>query len=127
MRTPRALSLSVAFAVCLAVSVCSAAERPAGSGKIDLRILYAGHPGSAREKDFVQFLREHFGEVETGDLKGFQKGQTAGFDVAILDYDGDGFKAPQPYLTEDYARPTVTVGVVGAFICGRSGLKTGYL
>jgi hypothetical protein len=98
-----------------------------GLEKIDLRILYVGHPASDREKDFVWFLKEHFRQVRTGDLANFKEELTKGFDVIILDYDGDGFKAPRPRLSSEYTRPTVTVGVAGAHICGSMSLKTGYL
>jgi hypothetical protein len=95
--------------------------------KIPLRILYAGHPGSNREADFVGFLKQYFREVKTGDLARFDAKQAAEADVILLDYDGDGFKAPRPNLPAGYARPTVTLGVAGAFICSQRGLKTGYL
>ena len=95
--------------------------------KIDLRILYSGHPGSTREKDFVVFLQKHFRAVEKGDLAKFDPNQAKGFDVIILDYSGDGFKAPRVRFPSGYSRPTVTVGVVGALICGFHQLKTGYL
>ena len=91
------------------------------------KILYAGLPGSEREKDFVEFLRKYFGKVETADLKTLKESQCAGFDVAIFDYDGDPFKAPRPNLSAEFSRPVVTVGVPGAFICSMRGLKTGYL
>ena len=97
------------------------------ANRINLRILYAGHPDSKREKEFVQFLTSHFAGVETGDLVTFQESQAESFDVIILDYDGDGFNAPRPQLSPEYARPTVTVGVAGALICGNMSLKTGYL
>lgn len=100
------------------------AEADAGG---DLRILYAGHPGSARAKDFIQFLGKHFGAVETADLAVFTESQCDGFDVAILDYDGDGFEAPRPRISPNFPRPLVTVGVAGALICSSSRLKTGYL
>lgn len=102
-------------------------EATAQSKDLDLRIVYAGHPGSAREKDFVQFLAKYFTEVKTADLATFRDKQAEGFDVVILDYDGDGFKSPRPNLSKSYSRATVTVGVVGAFICGSRGLKSGYL
>lgn len=92
-----------------------------------LRILYAGHPGSDREKDFVDFLAKHFDTVETGDLKAFKESDAEGFDVTILDYDGDGFKAPRPRLSQSFARPVITMGVAGAFISGSLDLKTDYL
>jgi hypothetical protein len=108
-----------------------------------LRILYAGRPGSDREKDFLGFLKKHFDVVQTGDLTRFDGSQSEGFDVTILDYDGDGFKAPRPtlrprFLDESveisrpmpgplFARPLITVGVAGGLMCDRWGLKTGYL
>ncbi len=97
------------------------------SEKIGLRILYVGHPDSAREKDFVSFLTKQFKAVETADLKDFNEGQTDGFDVTILDYDGDGFKSPRPNISRNFSRPMVTVGVTGALMSGRWSLKTGYL
>jgi hypothetical protein len=107
-----------------------AAERsyePDESGKINLRILYAGHPDSQREKDFVEFLLKNFKAVWTADLSNFDESFTKDFDVTILDYDGDGFKAPRPRVSSDFARPVVTVGVAGAMICSRWRLKTRYL
>ena len=113
-----------------------------------LRILYVGHPGSDREKEFVQFLGQHFATVKTADLNafvqsGFKNQDAEGFDVTIFDYDGDGFKAPRPmiwprFLDEDvksprtmagpwFTRPLITVGVAGGLMCDRWELKTGYL
>jgi hypothetical protein len=121
---------------------------PAADEVSKLRILYVGHPGSEREKDFVQFLGQHFETVKTADLsafagKPFADKDMAGFDVAILDYDGDGFKAPRarivPRFPEDASRglralegswltrPLITVGVTGGLIASQAGLKTGYL
>ena len=92
-----------------------------------LRILYAGHPGSDREKDFIQFLGQHFSIVKTADLKAFKEKDTEGFDVTILDYDGDGFKAPRPTISPAFSRPLVTMGVPGGLMSSGWGLKTGYL
>ncbi len=113
-----------------------------------LRVLYVGHPGSEREKDFVQFLGQHFATVKTADLsafagKPFADKDMEGFEVALLDYDGDGFKAPRarvvPRFPEDVSRvpralegfwltrPLITVGVTGGLIASQAGLKTGYL
>jgi len=98
-----------------------------GSDKIDLKILYAGHPGSQREEALVTFLRKHFTEVQTCDLKGFKEDQAEGFAVTVMDYDGDGFKAPRPHLSREFFRPMMTVGVPGALICGNLSLKMSYL
>jgi len=121
---------------------------PAADEVSKLRLLYVGHPGSEREKDFVQFLGQHFATVKTADLsafagKPFANKDMEGFDVAILDYDGDGFKAPRarivPQFPEDVSRglrtlegswltrPLITVGVTGGLIASLGGLKTGYL
>jgi len=97
------------------------------SEQIDLRILYAGLPNTERAKDFVDFLSEHFKQVETTDYNTFTTDKTAGFDVAIIDYDGVEFRAPRPNISRQYSRATVTMGVPGAFICSSLSLKTGYL
>ena len=111
-------------------------------GKIDLRILYAGHAGSPRETDFVDFLKQYFREVQTIDLARFT-GQEKDFDVAILDSDyntvdcckclSDYFPnphtptmPPKKVMLPNYSRPTVTVGEMGALICSILALKTGH-
>jgi len=127
MKTIIHLLLFPALVACFGPSVCCARDDKGPPDKINLRILYAGHPGSDREKDFVDFLSQYFKEVRTGDLKAFKEKQTDGFEVTILDYDGDGFGSPRPRISNKYTRPTVTVGVVGAFICGGLSLKPGYL
>ena len=133
MRNAKRILAACIVLVCLSIWIAyeikqgSNVKLTEGLEKIDLRILYAGHPGSDREKDFVRFLTEHFRQVRTGDLANFKEKQTEGFDVIILDYDGDGFKAPRPRLSFEYTRPTVTVGVAGALICDSESLKTGYL
>jgi hypothetical protein len=95
-------------------------------GKVNLKLLYAGKPGSDREQEFVEFLRKHFREVKTADWSRFDGSQTESSDVLILDYPGDGFKAPQSRLPRDYPHPVVTIGVAGGLLSSRMGLKTGY-
>ncbi len=99
----------------------------AADGKIEMSLYYAGHPGSKREKDFVDFLNKHFAKIETGDLAAFDGSQAEGFDVTILDYDGDGFKSPRPRIPHTFTGPVMTMGVTGAFISGQRSLKTDYL
>ena len=99
----------------------------ATTGQNKMRILFAGHPGSDQEKEFAQLLRKHFAHVSTTDLKAFREDQADGYDVTILAYDGDGFKAPRPSLSRSFSRPLLTVGVPGAFLCGNLGLKMNYL
>ena len=104
-------------------SVCPAAE---SGGKIALRVLYVGSPGSDREKDFVGFLGKYFTKVGTGNLQAFKEEQTRDFDVVILDTGDLARGAPGPQLSTDYARPTITMGVAGAQLCSSLKLKTGF-
>jgi len=92
-----------------------------------LKVLYAGRPGSDREKDFVAFLKEHFDTVRTGNLQTFQETDTQGFDVTLLDWDANEFKGPRPRLSESFSRPMITLGVPGGLIASQWRLKTGYL
>jgi hypothetical protein len=119
------------FAADFALPSHSFSENAQSSGMIGLRILYAGHQGSARENDFARFLGNYFREVKTVELMKFTKKMTAGFDVVILDYDSESpGEIPASLiadLSKDYSRPTIAVGVTGAMICSALKLKTGYL
>lgn len=92
-----------------------------------LKILYAGRPGSDRERDFVAFLRKYFDVVETGNLETFQEADAQGFDVTLLDWDFNVFEGPCPRLSESFSRPVITLGVHGSMICSRWRLKMTYL
>jgi hypothetical protein len=105
------------------VGVAAAEE---SGGKIALRVFYVGQPGSDREKDFVSLLEKHFTKVGTGDLAGFKEDQTRDFDVVILDTGDAGRGAPRPQLSKEFARPIITMGVVGAQLCGSLALKTAF-
>jgi hypothetical protein len=118
---------AVLLATLLVDSRSYAQAAPAAAEKGKLRILYVGHPGSEREKDFVQFLGQHFETVKTADLSAFKDQDATGSDVTILDYDGDGFKAPRPRVSPGFSRPLITVGVAGGLLASQWGLKTGYL
>jgi hypothetical protein len=114
-------------ALLLLTSLSLLAGEPAWNQKLPLHILYVGHPEAERTSDFVSFLKEHFQEVDTADLGQFQPKQKLNADVVVVDYDGDGFKAPRFSIPTGYSKPTVTIGVVGGLICSQSGLKTGYM
>jgi hypothetical protein len=92
-----------------------------------LKILYAGRPGSDREKDFVGFLKKYFDVVQTGNLETFKETDTQGFDVTLLDWDANVLEGPYPKVSEGFARPLITLGVRGGLICRQWRLKTGYL
>jgi len=102
--------------------------------KIPLKILYVGLVDTERQKDFVSFLSGNFAEVKSADLYAFKEEQTDGSDVVILDKDGiqwadrDGGKPLADYrVSNQYSRPTITLGIPGAFWTSRMGLKTGYM
>ncbi|MFC1607551.1 hypothetical protein ACFL47_06225 [Candidatus Latescibacterota bacterium] len=119
------IALLLLAAVCILLPSSSTAD-PVLSEKIDLRILYAGHPQTVREKDYVDFLSKYFTKVEAVDATTLTEKQADGFDVVVIDYDGEGFK-PRLKLPDSYSRATVTVGVPGALLCGALDLKTGYM
>ncbi len=66
----------------LAFSASGRAEEP-----MPLTILYAGHLGTDREKDFAGFLEQHFRKVDRVDLDRFTDAKAEGHDVIIFDWD----------------------------------------
>lgn len=110
----------------LLILLASVAVGQAQSNR-SLKILYAGRPGSDREKDFVAFLKEHFDTVQTGNLETFKEADTQGFDVTLLDWDWNEFRGPRPMVSQGFSRPLITLGVAGGLIASQWGLKTGYL
>jgi hypothetical protein len=105
----------------------------AAGEKIPLKILYVGLSGTEREKDFVSFLSKHFTQVKSLNLYTIREEQTQGSDVVILDKDGIQWSSeggrPLSDLTVSraYTKPTVSLGVPGAFWTLRMRLKTGYM
>ena len=99
---------------------------PADAQMSTLRILYAGRPGSDREKDFVGFLKKYFDVVQTGNLETFKDADAQAFDVTLLDWDSKELEGPTPAVSESFSRPMITLGIRGAMICNQGRLKTGY-
>lgn len=114
-------------AIFVALAVADDPAQIDASGKINLKILYAGLPKTDRAKDFMSFLGKHFKEVTFTDYNRFDENKNTDFDVLILDHDGKEFSAPRPTISQQFSRATVTMGVPGAFICGQLRLKTDYL
>ncbi len=102
-------------------------EKVAIKAKLDINILYAGLPETDRAKDFMGFLGKYFKAVTFTDFNAFDENKTAGYDIVILDHDGEAFRAKLPKISKKYSRATITMGVPGAFICSRLSLKTSYL
>ena len=125
---------TISLVLALSSLLCNAAERQPAQlpGKEppwnrSLKILYAGQPGSDRERDFVAFLRVHFDVVQTGNARTFRETDTQGFDVTLLDGDWTEFHEPRPEVSESFSRPVITLGAPGALLCSSWRLKTGYL
>jgi len=101
--------------------------------KMPLKILYVGLSNTERQKDFVSFLSGNFQEVKTADLYSFKEEQTNNSDVIILDKDGiqwgnEGGRPLRDFpVSNQYSRPTISLGIPGAFWTDRMGLKTGYM
>ncbi len=124
--------LTVSFVLALLVVPCAAGQEAPSENKISLRVLYAGMPGTARQKDFVSFLSRHFAEVKSVDVGSFTQEQANESDVVILDKDGIqwGGRGGNPLsdlkLPKDYRRATLALGIPGAFLYDRMRLKPGY-
>ncbi|MCP4456003.1 MAG: hypothetical protein GY809_31485 [Planctomycetes bacterium] len=122
----------VSFVLAFLLLPCTAKQAPPPDGKLPLRILYAGMPGTARQKDFVSFLGKHFVAVKAVDVKTFTEAQAKDSDVVILDKDGIqwGSRGGDPLsslkLPETYTRATLSLGIPGAFLLDRMSLKPGY-
>jgi hypothetical protein len=118
----------VAAAACLFLLVGSARGNGPEQPPVNrnLKILYAGHPGTEREKDFVGFLKKYFDVVRTGNLETFQEADTGGFDVTLLDWDWNVIRGPYPKVSQGFARPVITLGVRGGLICLNWRLKTAH-
>ncbi len=100
--------------------------------KIDAKILYAGNVGTARQKEFVEFLRTYFTQVDTADITKFQARDAAKCDILLIDAEAkaggaDALDVPPLTLPDTFSKPTVTIGVMGGLFCANRRLKTGYL
>ncbi len=125
----RNMWVRAAAAGCLSVLagavLCSGQEQPPLNRS--LKILYAGHPGTDREKDFVGFLKKYFDVVQTGNLATFKETDTQGFDVTLMDWDPPGGFDIDEFrlsLPGSFSRPVMTFGIPGGWMCERWRLKT---
>jgi len=105
----------------LALPATARADEP-----IPLTILYAGRPGTEREKEFTGFLEKHFQKVDRVALDAFTDAQAEGHDVVIFDWgtiyarDAENkiiesndliFNMPmEAKVSASYSRPTIVIG-----------------
>jgi len=116
------------------------AQDPAPA-KIDLRVLYAGRPGSTREKEFLELFGAHFVKTAAIDVKKVTTTAAADWDVVVMDWsdiyprDDKGkiiqnstkLNTPQAQLPEGFSRATVMMGSVAGSVHRRQGLKLDWL
>ena len=100
--------------------------------KIQARILYAGNVGTARQKEFVDFLKTYFTQVSTADITKFQARDADACDVLLIDAQAkeggtSALDVPSLTLPDNFSKPTITIGVMGGLFASRRGLLTGYL
>lgn len=133
MNRIQALSmLSVVGAMVLLLWIGQAPTLSAPPVKITARILYAGNVGTARQKEFVDFLSLYFTEVGTTDITRLQAREADDYDVLLIDAEAkqggsSSLDVPNLTLPETFSKPTVTIGVMGGLFSNRRHLKTGYL
>jgi hypothetical protein len=109
---------------------------------IALKVLYAGNPGSDREKDFTAFLQKSFGKVGTADYRSFKESDAKDYDVVIFDWttifptdDQGKIKQPisrlnspkAPTLSNTFDRPAILIGAAGGFLTMQAKLKIDWL
>jgi len=129
--------LAIAMAILMLLNGGILAAEP-----INLKILYAGNPGSDRAKDFVSFLEKHFTKVSSTDFGKFQEADAKEYDVVLFDWTSiyprnkegkidnsvGNFTMPQaPNLSPAFAKATILIGAAGGMVAGNRQLKINWL
>jgi len=102
----------------LAAVWCAGTAAADPTGKINLRVLYAGRPGDVRTTEFVAFLGQHFAKVGEASYSDFEPKMADGYDVVLFGAAREP-KAnslglpPRPKLPPDYNRASVLIGGAG--------------
>ena len=111
--------IGIAFAMAallaiLLVSAKSQAQSPLAPGAAErskLRILYAGHAGIGPREGLRPVPRRSTStRSRPSTLQAFKEADTQGFDVTLLDWDGNDFKGPRPQHFREFSRPLMTLG-----------------
>lgn len=117
----------------LATALLALSAQSPAPPKIPLAILYAGAPGSAREADWLAYLRENFATADSVSLRDLKGGVARGYDVVVADWawrnlepqnraDADGasiqglMRIPVLRPEDAIERPMVLVGGIDAEI-----------
>lgn len=107
----------------LTALVLSCLALTGADGKLPLRVLYLGNPGTPRMDSYAAFLTERFAAAETRPREGFDPAAAAAFDVVLLDWSqqdvdlGDMAHLRSPLGPRAaWAKPTVLLGSAGLLI-----------
>lgn len=107
------------LSICVAIASLSPLAAPVQ--KLDYKILYAGVPGSAREKGFSEFFNASFTRSGVTDLAKFDGSQGQGYDIVFLDFRAGKFERPK--LPTNYKTPTVVTGWTGVWLVDEGRYK----
>jgi len=94
-----------------------------GHDKLAIKVLFAGDPGTARTRDFLTFLRQHFTQVRFAEIEKHTHDASTGHDVIILD---SANRTKVPGLSRDDGRPTILIGTFGGYLGSRWRLRTNW-
>ena len=134
--------MRMTWLIAAALSIFVVSQRSRADEPIAIRVLYAGNPGSDRDKDFTAFLGKSFAKVGSTDYRTFKQDDAKGYDVVILDWTSiyprddkgkikqgsPGLNSPTPpTLSDTFDRPTILIGAAGGFATMRSQLKIDWL
>jgi hypothetical protein len=97
----------------------------------DLQNLGVLYVGAERTAEYVPFLKENVGRVETRDRHTFKPADAAGFDVVLLDWPQRNNQEDLKNLhcplgpRENWTKPTVLLGSAGLFVAVSWSLEGG--
>ena len=88
----------VPIALLLLMLSDSSSDRP-----LPVRVVYAGKPGSKRERDWVRFLSRHFAAVCTADYERFTESDARDADVIVFDWPSAWYPEDGPRIRRQHA------------------------
>ncbi len=102
------------------------------TGRIPLKVLYAGVAGAPRTAEFQEFLGSAFAEAGTIPLADLSVATAKAWDVVIVDspspYQDKGFKMPaSAELGLDFRKPVILMGAAGGAVLGKLDIKLDWL
>ena len=116
--TPMACQLFLVLFLASSLAGQNQESAPRSAQQWDLAVLYAGTPGSPREREFLEFLSGRFVRVHAVPLPRLTAVAAEPYDVVIADWDR-GFADPKGRelfrgrIEDDFRKPLIAIGAVG--------------